>query len=270
MFKRIGTSLSALALVLVGFVTVVTPANATPIYTYYATGQDTLTNPADGIAVSMDVAKPGYNSAGGDLHTLMEITAQSANTNQTIELGWLVDQQQGDVNPHLFSGAWVNGVFQGYNAAGGFVSCSPPTSGCGTVHPGDTLAYPALKYFGILHQGTYPTGKWWLNYDHSYVGYYPDSIWSSASVTPNFDKVTFTQGFGEVRSSVSSAPCAQMGNGLPASNTGAARIASLTFTGSTDTPSYWLLTPSSPYTSAFNAVTTTKSIRVGGDGNTSC
>lgn len=266
MIKRIGVVIAGIALVLFGATGV---AHATTVYTYYAAGQDTLTNPADGIAVSMDVANPAINTPGGDIHSLMEVTAQSADTHQTVEFGWTVDAGFG-TGPHLFTGAWVNGVFKGYNASGGFVSCSPPTSGCGTVHPGDALTAPALKYFGILHQGTYPTGKWWVNYDHLYAGYYPDSIWSSASVTPNFDKVTFTQGFGEVRATVSPNPCAQMGNGLPASNTGAARIASLTFTGSTDTPSYFLPGATSPYTVAYNAPTTTKSIRVGSDGNTSC
>jgi hypothetical protein len=49
----------------------------------------------------------------------MALTGHNAGGTQVTEIGITTDQAvNGDLNPHLFVGAWVNGVFQGYNGGG--------------------------------------------------------------------------------------------------------------------------------------------------------
>jgi hypothetical protein len=131
-------------------------------------------------------------------------------------VGWTVDRAvNGDSDPHLFVFHWVNGQPTCYNACD-FV---PYNNG---INAGDTLPVDTTKKFGIQHTN----GAWWIAYDTTWVGYFPDKIWSSQGTT--FTNGGFFQTFGEV-AAASPSPCTQMGAGLSVSDANAARIGNVTY-----------------------------------------
>jgi Neprosin len=169
---------------------------------------------ADGIYAAMDIKRPVL--AKGDYHTLAELTAQSADSQQIVEVGWNVDRAvNGDDDPHLFVFHWVNGQSTCYNTC----DFQPYDGG---VAPGSTLPVDTIKKFGIQ----YYNGAWWVAYDTTWVGSFPDKDWTSQGVA--FTKGGFFQAFGEV-AAASPKPCTQMGSGLAVDDAGAARIGSITF-----------------------------------------
>lgn len=169
---------------------------------------------ADGFYASMDIENPVL--AKGDYHTLAELAVQSSDSQQVVEVGWNVDRGvNGDDYTHLFVYHWVNGQTTCYNTCG----FTPYDGG---VKPGDILPADTTKKFGIQ----YFNGAWWIAYDTTWVGYFADKEWSSQGIT--FNKVGLVQTFGEVAAS-SAKPCTQMGNGVVADDSGAARIGSITY-----------------------------------------
>ena len=55
----------------------------------------------------------------GDFHSLAEVSAQSADLQQIVEVGWTVDRLvNGDSLPRIFVFHWINGIPQCYNACG--------------------------------------------------------------------------------------------------------------------------------------------------------
>jgi hypothetical protein len=193
----------------------VTGALAEPVNTdnsvnyFYAVGSQVASS--DGAYANMAIGKPVL--AKEDYHTLTEISVQSADGQQIVEVGWTVDRTvNGDDDPHLFVYHWVDRQQSCYNACGWV-----PYGKSGT--PGDTLPINVSKRFGILHAN----GAWWIAYDTDWIGYFPDGLWDG-----NYTRSGVQQFFGEVASS-SSKPCSEMGNGLDANKeTGAARIGSIT------------------------------------------
>jgi hypothetical protein len=230
----------------------------------YSVGSQATT--ADGIYAAMDIKKPTL--AKGDFHTLAELAVQSADGYQTVEVGWNVDRGvNGDDDPHLFVYHWVNNQSTCYNTCGGFVPFK------GGVAPGDTLPADTLKKFGIQHND----GAWWVAYDTTWVGYFPDKEWASQGV--DFTQGGYFQAFGEVASSSSCPTGTQMGSGASASDTtNAARIGNVAYVNGPATPQLYMrsMTPAygmSPLTGS------TRSFRYGGpspvltkdkDGNTVC
>jgi hypothetical protein len=178
----------------------------------YAVGSQTAT--ADGLYANLTVSRPVL--AKGDYHTLAELAVQSADSQQIVEVGWNVDRAvNGDDDPHLFVFHWVNGQPTCYNTC----DFQPYDGG---VAPGDTLPADTSKKFGVQ----YFNGAWWVAYDTTWVGYFPDKDWTSQGVT--FTKAGFMQVFGEVAAS-SPKPCTQMGNGLAVDDANGARIGSITY-----------------------------------------
>jgi hypothetical protein len=242
------------------------PANAdkpsarfAPTY-FYATATQTSISPVvTELAANFDIVNNAVTA--GEYHTLAEISLQ--NGSHVLEIGINNDPGlYGDANTHIFTGAWVNGVFTGYNNAvgSGWVDCTGGT--CSPSDAGSSIQADVgtLQQLGWLHTG----GKWWGAYKGQYIGYYPDSHWSNGFTSGNV-----VQAFGEVVGN-NSTPCSNMGNGsLPTSSSGS-RINSVTYNGSTGgspTPSmsYGLISNSSYYNAVFSG-TSVRSIRYGGPG----
>jgi Neprosin len=117
-------------------------------------------------------------------HSLAEIAVQAAGQQQVVEVGWTVDSAEGDLLPHLFVFAWVNGQGLGYDC------CGYVQTGHGWA-PGDHVKPGISARYGIRQQG----GRWWISYQGSRIGYYPDSLWHG-----RFVHALVSQAFGEVAS----------------------------------------------------------------------
>jgi hypothetical protein len=117
-------------------------------------------------------------------HSLAEVTVQAAGQRQTVEVGWTVDPAEGDLRPHLFVFAWVNGRGLGYDCCG-YVQTGRAWA------PGDAVKPGLAAQYSIRHDG----GKWWISYQAHRIGYYPDSLWHG-----HFAYGQVSQAFGEVAS----------------------------------------------------------------------
>jgi hypothetical protein len=223
-----------------------TGANDDDVNFLYSVGSQATT--ADGIYAAMDIKRPVL--AKGDYHTLAELAVQSADSQQIVEVGWTVDRAvNGDEDPHLFVFHWVNGQPTCYNTCD-FVPYN------GGINAGDTLPVDTLKKFGIQ----YNSGAWWIAYDTTWIGYFPDKDWTSQGVT--FTKGGFFQAFGEVAAS-SAKPCTQMGSGVAVDDAAAARIGSITYVNGPATPTLNTRTTTDVY--GMNALSA-KTFRYGGPG----
>jgi hypothetical protein len=149
---------------------------------------------ADGASVQIDQARP---VTGPAFHSLVELSVESLDARQVVEVGWTVDQGlNGDDLPHLFVYHWVNGTPTCYNGCG-FVQVSS------TVHPGDTVGVGESQSYEIQHIG----GNWWVGYAGILFGYFPDSLWNGT-----YTKAGLSQVFGEVATN-GPGSCSMMGDG---------------------------------------------------------
>ena len=176
---------------------------------------------AGGAASNVLVAEP-YLDTTNDAHSLGEVAARDTSTGNTIEIGWNIDQAiNGDTQAHLFTGAWKNGTFLGYNAtATGYVDNSSNATNAGAnLHSVaiDATFTNRIKQFLIQYDNTVacgsdPTGGWWVKYAGVYVGCYQNSIWGAGV----FTTVNNAEYFGEVATyRTSGKPCSDQGNGNP-------------------------------------------------------
>lgn len=171
---------------------------------------------ADGMYAMIQIYQPVL--APGDFHTLAELSVGTNDNHQMVEVGWSVDRGFfRDSDPHLFVYNWINGKPGCYNGCG-FVPYD------GGYNAGDTVVAETNKFkkFGIEHFNN----AWWIAYDTSYLGSFPDSLWSSQNVT--FTHGDYFQAFGEV-AAASDQPCTQMGNGQKVSDGTAGKIGAVTF-----------------------------------------
>ena len=207
----------------------------------YAVGKQTAS--PEGVSALLKISHPTV--AAQDWHSLAEIALQSADQQQIVEVGWIVNS--GDNSTSLFVYHWVNGEETCYNACG-FVPYS-----LASIVPGATLAVDVSKLFGIQHYN----GAWWIAYDTEWIGSFPDSVWGG-----DFTQTALVQVFGEVAASTTE-PCTQMGNGLSPGNSSAAKISSVTYlngpTVQLDVNSTTTLYPT--------VQTTDRTFRFGGPGN---
>lgn len=192
-----------------------------PYYLYNVGSQEYT---AEGIATNVEVGQPYLNTAGGDFHSLAEISVQDANNN-IIEMGWTVNPavNGGSLLPHLFVFSWVNGVPGTYNGSG-FVRIPGACDKVGTA-----LAVGSAEKMLIQ---TY-NNAWWFGYGSCWVGYFPFSKWSN-----NFQQGTIFQTFQEIAAN-EQFPCTDMGNGYPGNNvspTGARLSSTLFLTAAGTTP----------------------------------
>jgi Neprosin len=216
---------------------------------FYAVGSQVASS--DGAYANIAIGKPLLDK--GDYHTLTEISVQSADGQQIVEVGWTVDRTvNGDDDPHLFVYHWVDRQQSCYNACGWVPYGKSAT-------PGDTLPVNVSKRFGIQHAN----GAWWIAYDTDWIGYFPDSLWDG-----NYTRSGVQQFFGEVAAS-STRPCSAMGNGLDATKElGAARIGSITqLNGPDASVSVRTLGPDSLTPSPYPAIAlSARTFRFGGPG----
>ncbi|GAA2619265.1 neprosin family prolyl endopeptidase [Paractinoplanes durhamensis] len=156
---------------------------------------------SDGVYANLWVAKPYLDT--NDYHSLAEITVQSADGRQIVEVGWNVDRlTNGDDDPHLFVYHWVNKEESCYNGCG-FIPYST------NIAPGATLKDGAARRFGIM----YSNGGWWIAFDSEWLGYFPTTLWSDKGV--KFERGGLVQVFGEVAAGPTTTfPCTAMGNGV--------------------------------------------------------
>lgn len=191
---------------------------------FYNTAQQYPAANTIGVASSGVSAIPALSGAN---HSLGEIAVMKDDTNQNLaEIGWNVDPGvNGDSSVHLFCYWWKNGKGQGYNGGTGFVPWSSPSATCGqniSSTVGTTVRY------GIVHDGS----AWWLAYNNGWVGYYPDTLWSSTAYgTPpsnspavTWNTIGYYQVFGEIAyngpsTQPAATACADMGNGALGTST---------------------------------------------------
>ncbi len=223
--------------------------NARRSLTYlYAAANQTGLSGVNQFGWAMDIQAPSL--AAGDFHSLGEVSIQ--NGSNILELGWTVDPGVfGDNNPHLFTGIWISGVWQGYNPVQ-FVDNSGNATNNGASLAG---AVGASKTFGAIYTG----GAWWIAYDGAYIGSFPGTIWGGAFTTGSV-----VQAFGEVAAN-SAAPCTDMGNAVLATSTLGSRISSMTYNGATTGVNLAIstVTNSTYYNAALASV---RSIRASGPG----
>lgn len=196
-------------------------------YEYYAGGYQIY----DGIGVSASLSQhvpalqePGDGTAWFDSTAL--IRAASADGNEIVEAGWLVSSTingDGGAKAHLF----VRKVDHGT----GCFNNMGPGSTCGfvpysTTHTIGMVVTPTTTPQPFVIEHYY--GNWWIGYRGDWVGYYPDSTWS----TP-FTTLGSAGWYGRV-GSTNSTPCADMGNGLYGTQSGSAVFTSMAVI----TPSY--------------------------------
>jgi hypothetical protein len=117
-------------------------------------------------------------------HSLAEVAVQSDGQQQAVEAGWTVDRAEGDLRPHLFVYAWVDGRGLGYDCCG-YVQTGRTWAPGDHVRPGVSARYS-------IRQGS---GRWWISYRGHRIGYYPDSLWHG-----RFTRSRVSQAFGEVAS----------------------------------------------------------------------
>jgi hypothetical protein len=182
------------------------------------------------VVVSQPRVEPGWYRSGG--HSLAELTVESEDGKQIVEVGWIVGNTgSGDPGPapRLFVFHWINGKQTCYNGCGWKQTST-------TKVPGMVLTPAArgeLTSMGISYFG----GNWWVFFDNEYIGYFPESLWASAS--PAFDHVHNAQWFGEVCSGTSDTPPTGMGNGVFGTAQGACRWADLYYMHSSTNSSTW-------------------------------
>jgi Neprosin len=133
-----------------------------------------------------------------DSHTLAEMSVESADGQQIVEVGWTVDVGvNGDALPHLFVFHWVDGKATCYD-------------GCGweqvsaTRYPGMVVALTREPQQVIYR---YFNSAWWVWYQSEWIGFFPVSLWDQ-----DFATAGLIQWFGEVAGLPS--PKSQMGDGL--------------------------------------------------------
>jgi hypothetical protein len=210
---------------------------------------------AGGAAANFSVQNTYLNSTDS-AHSLGEIalTGHNAGGTQVVEAGITTDPTvNGDLNPHLFVFAWINGVGQCYNGCGWTRTAgSTVTAGMsmtaylGTVINLTWQHFPAgangqLAGWYAWFQPSGGTGQWF--------GLFPDSMWTAkgATATPQVDQV---QLYGE-EAAHNTAPCSDEGNGiLPvAGQSTAAKISSYTLINANKTPTFdhTLVTDSAHY-----------------------
>ncbi len=241
----------------------VQPACASmPCYQYAGKGQDGMA--ADGASVTIPIVNT-FRWASDD-HVLTELAVRSADGQQAIEIGVTKDPvvnsgsgaQAG--NPHLFVGAWVNNVFQGYNTGGYIpvVGCSP-CAGSNLTSAIGTDKSIAVQYLADGAGGI--VDGWWIAYNAIWIGVFPETLWAS----PTYTVSGLVQVFGEIASNATSAPCTDMGNGQLSSGTGAVASA-FDLINETPTGTAWNNTSLTDATKWDVATPTTTSMEFGGPG----
>ena len=190
----------------------VTPSPATPsIYYFYNSAYQFYSS----TGTSANITQPSPYLAPPDFHTLAEITAESSDGRQVVELGWTVDRNinGGSTAPHLFTFHWIDGNPTCYNGCG-YVQVSS------TRYPGMPVNITTTPQEYTIN---YFSGNWWIGYQNEWIGYFPGTLWGGG-----YTNGDLFQWFGEV-SAMSNTPCTYMGDGLFGTNSGASGFSNINF-----------------------------------------
>jgi hypothetical protein len=183
----------------------------------YVYGRQTLTGTNTILQSRALMANPYVH----DGHSLQEIAAESADSNQIVEVGWTKDPAvcgASATTTCAFTFAWKNNVPLCYNGCGYLDIASNPFN-VGAAFP--TADMGAVKSFTIQHLGSpqSPAG-WYVYYNGVAMGVWPDSIWT-ATPAVTFTSYNFYQVFGEVASVPGATnpdpSCDDMGTGVQGS-----------------------------------------------------
>jgi len=176
--------------------------------TYHYAGVYEYVN-ASGASVLWGQYEPTVPPA--DSHSLAEMSVESADSEQIVEVGWIVDPElEGDGLPRLFVYHWVDGTPTCYD-------------GCGweqvsqTRYPGMIVALtrePQQVIFRFINSA------WWVWYQSEWIGFFPVDLWEA-----DFASAGLIQWFGEVAGTEQ--PRSQMGDGLLGSQVNAAFMSDL-------------------------------------------
>jgi hypothetical protein len=189
----------------------------------YAGGLQNFTSPTVSTGLYANIMVPwsytDYIARDAAAHDVSEealIRTRASGQRDIVEWGMVSSRAMyANDDMHVFAGAWVNGVFQGYNT--GFVNFTG-TNNC-AYHPGDSLGAinGTAHAFGI----EYLSGDWWASIDGKYCGYFPGNtsatstagnLWYGSGA--NMVSASQIQAFGEVTSALDK-PCTDMGSGQP-------------------------------------------------------
>lgn len=163
--------------------------------------------PTAGVGASFTVHRPGDVRRNRREHSLAEIAVHSSATqNSYIEAGWQVFRGG---PTRLFVFRWDRGDPKCYNFGCGFRDRGPGK------RPGAKLKPKGVISLGWIHT----RDKWWLYVDGKRSGFYPDRLWHGG-----FPAASFASVYGEVKVRPGHRFCADMGNGLPASDPASAGI----------------------------------------------
>jgi hypothetical protein len=235
--------------------------SGTPCYYYAGKKQNSITG-SDGPQIAMTVEKPGI-LASLDFHSLAEVTAQDSGGGNIVEFGWSVDTANPDLNPRIFWFTWVGGVAQGYNT--GFVPVASPVKAYNaTLTQGSTVTLD-VRHFTTAQCSC--TAGWWLAYNSSFLGVYPDTIWTGAGQT--FTGASTVQAFGEVALGYDPSQT-DMGSSLLATSTVGAQMASYGLFGTAPSTPAWTASVSGISPLRWNVALTGagQNFRYGGPGGT--
>jgi hypothetical protein len=205
---------------------------------------------ADGTSADLTVANPRV--AKGDFDSVAYIEATSANEEQAVLVGWVVDPGFfKNSRTHLFTQVEINNRFLDFNA-------DFKTARGSSCRPGSALRTGKQQAFALLQHA----GDWQVKLGGRVCGVFTDTVWRG-----EFTKASLLFWVGEVFVATSR-PCTQMGDGKPASSASAAvfsRIALFTTTnGKTASPRLFPLAQNPKLYSV--RVTGTTSFRYGGSG----
>jgi hypothetical protein len=213
------------------------------------------------VTVGDPMVRKSSDSSSG-VHSLAEISAQDTAQQKTVEIGWIVYDD--DPNPRLFVFYWTNGsprcnlTTQPHYRCNSFVSTSSSIQQDMVVPVGATLD------LGITHVDSGSTAGWHFLYNGTDFGYLPDSLWSNS-----FRDIQIGMWFGEVVGSTN-VRCSEMGNGNwgSAGATGATTFPTLQYTvrGQAPTNGRMQLIQTEParYTAAFTGTQFEAPISFGG------
>jgi hypothetical protein len=172
---------------------------------------------ADGVQANFSQGNPVCTSGCG--HSIVEFMASDTTNKNTIEYGWGV--QANDTKPTLGIGLWVSG--KPIDAKANFVSMSS------AVKIGSAVAPGATGSFKIWYNPA--TGRWNLYYNATWLGYFPQSVWTSRGTS--YTKIGWLQTFGEVVQPSLTVGHMQMGNGQLGSMAGSTTVSNYQLINST-------------------------------------
>lgn len=223
----------------------------------FAGKQDNSVTGSDGPQSVLSVHSPGLLPY--DYHSAAVLTSQ--NGSNTVEFGWMVNNNlHGDYLPRLFADVWISGTFNGYST--GFVPVASPVKTLGaTVTSGSNITLD-IRHFTTT-QCACATAGWWLAYNSSFIGVFPDTLWSGG-----FTTTTLVQSFGEMALGYDPSQ-SDMGNGTKATAALGAQFSSYGLFGTSPSTPAWdatVITESDRWTAVSTG--TGQNFRYGGPGGT--